>query len=151
MSPCIRTYRRIQILEQSFNAALMGRVVPALMLCAPSIQIIGMYVCINLREEIPMPGFLIFPLMGLDCGVCNVMVITMASWIHNVSIKVLSALNRRAGQMQKIDRGISRRQVSSSYALKVKFGSNFMDRGTPLVIQNFCLTQTMSLILIQRR
>lgn len=89
--------------------------------------------------------------MGLDCGVCNVMVITMASWIHNVSIKVLSALNRRAGQMQKIDRGISRRQVSSSYALKVKFGSNFMDRGTPLVIQNFCLTQTMSLILIQRR
>lgn len=32
--------------------------------------------------------------------------------------------------------------------LKIKFGSNFIDRGTPLVIQKFCLDQTMSLVLI---
>lgn len=42
-----------------------------------------------------------------------------------------------------------RRQVKGCSMLKVKFGSNFIDRGTPLVIQNFCINQTVSLTLIK--
>lgn len=80
-----------------------------------------------------MPGFLIFPLMGVT-----------ALYLYHSYQQGYRIIRIR------ISRGILRRHILSCYALKVKFGSNFTDRGTALVIQNFCLHQTVSLTLINR-
>ncbi|XP_035702376.1 uncharacterized protein LOC118433952 [Folsomia candida] len=69
----IGLYRMIQILEKQYNALLMHRTVPALLICCPGLQTIVQYVCISHHEDIAMPGFLAFPLMGLNAIIVNIL------------------------------------------------------------------------------
>ncbi|OXA45026.1 hypothetical protein Fcan01_20122 [Folsomia candida] len=127
---CIELYRNIQILEKMFNGVLM-------------------YICVMMHDEIPMPAYLIFPLVLLNCLGNNIFIFTFASWVNNVSTRTLREQLMgmgRCGWGKR--RSILSKEAKACTVLKIKFGSNFIDRGTPLVIQDFCLTQTMSLILI---
>ncbi|OXA61399.1 Light-independent protochlorophyllide reductase subunit B [Folsomia candida] len=144
---CIHLYRSMQILEKIFNDFVRERVLPAILFCTPAVQVVGMYVGINLQSEIAMPGFLVFPLIGVDAAVCNILVVTMASWIYKRSQKLILLLKKRAARIPS-QKALIKRQIRSCSEMRVKFGSNFIDRGTPLVIQNFCINQTMTLTLI---
>lgn len=147
-SDCFRMYNCLQLLEETFNAFLMRRVVPALMICSPGIQVIAQYVCIN--HNISMPGFLIFPLMGLDASIANILIYTLASKVWSGSEKIRQSLRDNVIPFQK-SKSLRKRQIASLSLLKIKFGSNYIDRGTSLNIQNFCFNQTMSLTLIKAR
>lgn len=143
----LHLYRCIQILEKSMNPYTSDKILPAMLICCPSIQIIGQFVSINLHGSIPMPGFLVFPLMMVDTTIFNVLIVTFASLIFSSSQKTLQSLGKKL--MERVnERGLTRRQLRSCSMLKIKFGSNFIDPGTPLVIQTFCINQTMSLSLI---
>ncbi|OXA48093.1 hypothetical protein Fcan01_17346 [Folsomia candida] len=149
---CIHLYRSIQILEKSFNSYPMNKVVPVMVFGVPGVEIITLFVSINFYHEIALPGFLVFPLIGLDTTLHNICVFSLASLVHNVSVKVLDALRQKTVPMilhGGRNRSIITRQLRACSVLKVKFGSNYIDRGTPLVIQNFCITQTMSLTLVK--
>lgn len=95
-----------------------------------------------------MPGYLVFPLMGIDAGIFNVVVVSLASSIHGLSRKVLRSVTDRVMKLD-IKRKVAKREFRACCNFKVKFGSNFIDRGTTLMIQNFCTNQTASLSLIQ--
>lgn len=129
------------------NAFLKDRLLPGIMICSPLMQTAGMYVSINLHGEISMPGFLLFPIIAIDTGITNILVFTMASAVHNVSHRALTSLRRNSMKLPGMK--LSKRQMMAFSNLKIKFGSNFIDRGTPLVMQNFCINQTMSLTLIK--
>jgi hypothetical protein len=139
-------YKRIQIIERYFNNFLQNGLAPAMVIIVPCIQITGQYVCIKLHSQIPMPGFLLFPLILFDAGLHNIVVFSMASSIHNASTETLATWKRIHGGKKK---SWERKQIKACSAMKVKFGSNYMDRSTALVIQNFCMTTTMSLLLIK--
>lgn len=145
--PCLQFYRSIQILEKYFNGYLMKRIVPMIVLSIPIIQVVSQYVCIQLHDEIPMPGFLIFPLIMFDCVLANVFVYSVASWVYSKSIKVLRAYARHTVKFSGRKSRLAR-EIKACAVLKIKFGSNFIDNGTPLVIQDFCMNQTVSLLLI---
>lgn len=104
---------------------------------------------ITMHREIPMPVFLIFPVILVDASVNNILVFTLASWVFNSSVKYLKGVEKMTLQFRS--QSLIRKQLKSCGTLKIKFGSNFIDNGTPLVIQNFCLNQTMSIILIHKR
>lgn len=145
---CIQFYRAIQVLEKYFNACPhIKRIIPLTVFITPTLQIITQYVCISLRDAVPLPGFLVFPLIAADTIINNVLILTLGSGVHSGSQKALQLLNRRKQRGLKPDR-IIRRKVKSCSLLKIRFGSNFIDRGTPLVIQDFCMGQTVNLILI---
>ncbi|OXA64379.1 hypothetical protein Fcan01_00593 [Folsomia candida] len=146
---CIHLYRCIQILEKSFNAFLMPRIVPATMFCVPAIEILAFYVCISFHADISMPAFLIFPVMAVCAGMNNILVITLASRVNVASQKMKIAVQKRT--VGRCRRALAKRQIRACNVLKIKFGSNFIDEGTPLVMQNFCINQTMSLALVKRR
>lgn len=148
---CMRMYRCIQLLEKSFNGFLMVRTIPAMVAFIPTLQIVSQYVCITMHDEIEMPGFLVFPLMLIDSVMVNIMVFTLASWVNNISTKFLHKLDKKIAGLRGTRKSNLRKEQVACCVLKIKFGSNFIDSGTPLVIQNFCLTQTMSLILIRYR
>lgn len=94
-----------------------------------------------------MPGFLVFPMILFDAVIVNMLTITLASNVHKESVKLLRVMAKNAiGQGQY---AVTKRQLRACTLLKIKFGSNFIDRGTPLVIQTFCLNQTVSLGLIR--
>ncbi|OXA64261.1 hypothetical protein Fcan01_00207 [Folsomia candida] len=150
MANCIRLYRSIHLLEKSFNAFLMQRVLPAFMLVCTGIQIIGLYVGIMHHADIPMPGLLVFHLLGLDAAICSMLIFTMASFVHAKSSEVLQILGKTSvGITENTDRKLLRRELKSLSLMNVKFGSNFIDRGTPLNLQTFALNQTASLCLIK--
>lgn len=142
-------YRCTQLLETSFNEFLMVRTVPAMVAFIPTLQIVSQYVCIKMRGEIEMPGFLLFPLILVDSVGVNLLVFTLASWVNNISTKFLHTLDAKIAGRRGTRKWMLRKEKIACGVLKIKFGSNFIDSGTPLVIQNFCLTQTMSLILLR--
>ncbi|OXA48831.1 hypothetical protein Fcan01_16502 [Folsomia candida] len=146
---CTKVYRNIQILEKMFNGFLMVYLIPVYMLLLPTLQILTQYVSLMMHDEIPMPSFLIFPLVWLNVFVNNIFVITLASWVNNVSTmtfkeQVRAIVHSGVGTR----RSALRKGATACAVLKIKFGSNFIDSATPLVIQNFCLAQTVTLILI---
>lgn len=146
---CIKFYREIQILEKILNSFLMPSIVPLTIVIIPLHKIIAQYVCVMLRDEIPMPGFLVFPIMGVDSTIVNILVFTLASLVHNASRDILQKLGQKIVTFRGGNEDRLRRKVKACAVLKIKFGSNFIDQGTPLVIQNFCMTQTMNLILMK--
>ncbi|OXA48088.1 hypothetical protein Fcan01_17343 [Folsomia candida] len=147
---CIHVYRSIQILEKSFNSYPMNKIVPVMVFGVPSVEIITLFVSINFYHEIALPGFLVFPLIGLNAFLNNICVFTLASMVHNALEKALLALRKKMTNLHRgCNRSVIHRQLKACSVLKVKFGSNYIDRGTPLVIQNFCINQTMSLTLVK--
>lgn len=120
----------------------MDRILPALMIIVPSMQVIVQYVCVVHHDDIAMPGFLVFPLMGVDAIASNLLIYTFASFVHNDSEKLVKSLERKFFQgSTKWSRSFVKRMIKSLTVLKIKFGANFIDRGTPLIVQNFCITR----------
>lgn len=108
-------------------------------------------VCINLHDQIGFPEFLIFPLFLVNAAIVNIFVFSLAAGIHNQSASLLQSMKRRSSETAGKKGGIQRREICNCTVLKIKFGSNFIDRATPLILQNFCLNQTMSLTLANSR
>ncbi|OXA47609.1 hypothetical protein Fcan01_17605 [Folsomia candida] len=146
---CIRTYRQVHIVEKMFNDYLMARITPAIVMAIPAIQIVTQFVSVTMHDQIAMPGFLVFPLFLVNGFINNVLVFTLASWINSTSKEMLEKFGRQVAHVGGKGRAYLRKEVQSLNCMKIKFGTNFIDRGTPLVIQNFCLAQTMSLVLIR--
>lgn len=146
-SACLDIYRGVQVLEKMFNVFLKDQIVPGMVSCLPGIQIFSQYVCIKLHSEIPMPGLLVFPMVLLDAVLNNILMFTLASSVNTLSGKILSSW-RKALELFKRRTPI-KKQLKACTLMKIQFGSNYIDNGTPLVIQNFCLSQTLSLLLIK--
>lgn len=139
-------YRNIQILDNSFNVVLTERILPAIMICIPAIEIATLFVCFTLHQEIPIPGFLIFPIIAMSAGINNILIITLASKVYSASQRLLSLFEKtHQGRMSKF----VRKELLACNVLKIKFGSNFIDNGTPVIMQNFCIDKTLSLILLR--
>lgn len=137
-------------MDQYMNGFLTVRVVPSMIVGTPMLEIISQCVCVKLYSKIEMLGFLIFPLILLEAIIVNVMVYTLASWVNSKSTKLLRMHVRRTVEFGG-KKSVLAREIKSCGVLKIKFGSNFIDSGTPLVIQNLCLHQTANLLLISDR
>lgn len=148
---CIRLYRYIEVLEKSFNAYVTETIVPVIISITPAIQISAMFVCIKMHGEIALPGFSTFPLITLVAGITNVLVLTLAPMVNTSSRRVLDTLEEKIVECQGGKRALNRKEFRACSVLKIKFGSNFIDRGTPLIMQNFCVSQTVSLCLVKAR
>lgn len=145
---CIAFYRQIQILERILNKLLNFLIIPAVISFTPMAEIVTMYVSFTLYKEIPMPGFVLFPLLMVDVTVINVLTFMLAGWVNSTSKQVLGEYARDPQPFGR--RHELTRTIKSCSHLSIKFGSNFVDEGTSLVIQNFCLNQASSLILIRK-
>ncbi|OXA64115.1 hypothetical protein Fcan01_00282 [Folsomia candida] len=137
------------ILSADSNLGKILQILPSIMLCIPGIQIITLYVTLNHHSDIAMPGFLVFPLIAVNCGMNNVLAFTLASFVNSASEKVMESLAKKASGLSG-KKSLIKRQIRGCSVLKVKFGSNFIDRGTPLVVQTFCINETVSLTLIKQ-
>ncbi|OXA48545.1 Ubiquitin-like modifier-activating enzyme 1 [Folsomia candida] len=143
-------YKRIQLVEKSFNNFTKNQILPFLISCAVALEVLALFVCIDLHKQIEMPGFLIFPMVMVDSLLTNLMVLTFASYVNKNSTKVLSNLTGSIVQIPgKRGRNIARRRLRSCPSLKVQIWMNFVNRLTPLTTQTFCLNQTVSLIMIK--
>jgi hypothetical protein len=118
-----------------------------MLIIAPWAQIFSQYVCLKLHSQIPIHLFILFLLLCLNCWVHNIFVFTLSSWIHNESHDVLHLWKNYSGKRNRKS-GI-KKQIKACTVLKIRFGSNYIDRCTALVIQNNVLNMTISLLLLK--
>jgi hypothetical protein len=143
----IRMYRITQILMTSWTGCTRKGVLPCILQAATIVCIISFYVCIVMSDQIPFPGFLLFPLLLLN-SVCFIMfVCTKASSVNSSSIALIARERRKVANFRT--NSLLRRVVVSIPPLKVEFASNYIDKLTPLVLLNFCINQTVSLLIIR--
>ncbi|OXA42525.1 hypothetical protein Fcan01_22913 [Folsomia candida] len=142
----LRTYRCIRLIEKIMNYSMKGQLVPAMIGIVPLIQVFTQFVCIKLYSEIPLPGFLIFPMLLLDSAIVNLVIETMAANVHTNSVRLLAELNFELKSLPR--RSKFRKELEACTATRIQFGQNFVDKGTPLVIENYCISQTVSLLLL---
>lgn len=128
----------------------MYKVVPVCVFLVPMLESFCLFVCIKLHGETPYPGFVLFPILVVDTVIHNMFVFTVASWVHNESHEVLHRLAKQSVVLGRKEKGVDKRMIKASTVFRVKVGSsNYVDKGTPLVMQDFCMNQTVNLILLQ--
>jgi hypothetical protein len=140
-------YRQIQVLEIIFNNYLKNRITPLVLTFVPLLQMFSQYLWIKYHDNFPPPVLLLFIIVSIDSLVANVFISTLASWVLTNSESVVNLLRMKAVGL--VRKSLLRKQIKSYPLLKIKFGSNFVDRLTPFVIQSTILSQTASLLLIK--
>lgn len=114
----------------------------------PFVEVLSLFVIIKLHTEIPFPGFLIFP-EGFVTAFSSIMVFETVAAVLNAKSSKMIAAWKQICYTEKRNAKVKRREVGALRPLIVKFGSNFIDQGTPLVTQDFCVNQTVSLLLMK--
>ncbi|OXA49146.1 hypothetical protein Fcan01_15418 [Folsomia candida] len=119
----IHLYRRVHLLEKCVNDFVQPRVLPGLIFCVPGIQIIAQYITINHHADIAMPGFLVFPILLLNAVISNMLLLTLASFVHKNSTKILHNLTSKWVHGRTKRGRATRRELKSLTPMKIKFGS----------------------------
>ncbi|OXA44229.1 hypothetical protein Fcan01_20874 [Folsomia candida] len=137
-------YRDLQVLESVLNASIRFRIFPTVLFLAPTMEILATFACIKYHDA--MGGMqiqlLLIVLLALNATVLNVLYCTGAGIVCRKSGEYLRDMKGR------VKRKVEKKLLKSYAPLKVRFGSNFMDELTPLVIQQFCSAQTANLLLL---
>lgn len=139
----IHLYRCLQVLEKLLNSFGSTRVVPGILLVAPLVQIFCTFVLIKLASSMTSEGYITYPFIISICILACMVFETFAAQL-GVKSKKLSEDWLKEPRVTKV----SRRQIQSMQSLRIKIGSNFIDRATALVTQDFVITQTVSLLLM---
>lgn len=148
---CVTLYRKIAIAEKILNATFAAFVLPTILFSVVGIQIFSGFVSISRDSLIPMPQFLLFPLVWLNCTLFNMLVTTLSSYVYGNSNRIIGTLGELGCKLRfRIGRRLARRELRSCAPLKIKFGNNFISGITPLVNQDLALNQTVSLVLLRK-
>ncbi|OXA49508.1 hypothetical protein Fcan01_15569 [Folsomia candida] len=140
----ILEYRKVQAFEKCLNSCIRSRIFFCSALTVPTIQITLCYVAIKSfqsddRNTFKGAMFLwtYFMAMGF-----TMMMFTVGAKISNLSKNWISR------SRWNIKRKWERKVHKSLAPLSLKFGNNFVERLTPLVVQEFCVRQTVSFLLV---
>lgn len=139
----IKLYRCLQVLEKQMNHALSKRIIPVLVIQAPMMQIIVSFVFIKLASSLPSEGFLSYPFIIIMVGSSCMIFETFAAQFGEKSTNLC-----HNWLMEKGIAKVNVKRIRSLQSMRIKVGSNFIDGGTALVTQDFCLNQTVSLLLM---
>lgn len=136
-------YRKLLILEKLVNACVRYRIFPIVAMGCPIVEIVGCSVIIKLHSTLEMSQLVSLMILFFYCTIYNVLFINAAGIIHSKSVAWLVEANKGCWRNK-----ILRREIQSTMPLRLWFGANFVDGLTTLVIQNFCVNQTISLLLL---
>lgn len=139
-----RIYRQAQLITGKLNDCFQSQILPIIV--SAIIQIFSLYVSIDKWKDLPKVAFLFFPFYTVDATIVLFGLLRLASKVLARSEKTLIALKKCAPRNRWFQRF-----RKSCPVQRVGFGScNFIDQTTPLVITQYCISQTVSLILLDR-
>ncbi|OXA41382.1 hypothetical protein Fcan01_23750 [Folsomia candida] len=141
----ISKFREIQVLEKLLNDCFKKRIFPIVAWTLPILQIAFCFSMIQLHDKISFAAFPMYVGMYVDCVVFNMLVFVGAARVNTISVGWITKFVKD----DKIRNSKWKMKAVSSFRpLRGEFGSNFADALTPLVIQDFCSSQTASLLLL---
>ncbi|OXA47796.1 hypothetical protein Fcan01_17086 [Folsomia candida] len=110
---------------------------------APILQIFCTFVLIKLSHHLPSQGYLTYPFAIFTCFTVCMVFETFAAQLFVNSEHLYTDWKKELGLTK-----VNRRGIRALRPMRMKVGSNFIDRGTALVTQDFCINQTVSLLLL---
>lgn len=137
-------YRQLQVMEKVINSCIRFRIFPLHAMVSPTVQILSCYAIVKLHSSMELShlvSLLVTAFVSFVFG--NLIVFGGAAMIYSKSCGCLVT----AKDWHK-NHKIHKRVMHSMTPLKCWFGSNYVDFLTPLVIQHFCISQTINLLLL---
>lgn len=141
-----RKYRNLMILEKLINSCVRARIFTIITMLCPILQIFGSYIIIKFHSSLEWSQLITVIMIDYYCILYNVMALGGAGSIHSKSCEWL--IMTKNDCLEHKSNKFRRREIKSMTPLRIWFGSNFVDHLTPLVIQHFCIGQTINLLLM---
>lgn len=139
----ILKYRKMQVLEKLVNSCLQSRVFPIMAMVSPIAQIFTGFAIVEFHSSMDLSHMVSMLVFLAGSSLVNLSVFAGAGSICCKSLKWL-----KAAKNCHMTNKVQKRAIKSMTPLRIFFGSNYVDVLTPLVVQNFCLNQTLSLLLL---
>lgn len=136
-------YRKLQVLEKLINSCVRGRIFPVLAVTAPYVQVMCVFVAVKFHFSLETSHLVALLMLVFLSVLFNVIVFSGAGHIHIKSCRWLVA-----AKIQYKSHKIRSRVIKSMIPLRIWFSSNFVSDLTALVVQHFCICQTMNLLLL---
>lgn len=144
----VRGYRHLQITERIQNSICRARILPVTLVAIPIMQILGGFALLMLYDTANVSQISLFVACYLDSTAFCLILLTAASYINTQSKGWIAQVKSEISGKKK--NNYFKRVHKSFRPLRIEFGNNFVERLTPLVMQEFCISQTASLILLAR-
>ncbi|OXA55112.1 hypothetical protein Fcan01_11527 [Folsomia candida] len=146
----VQIYRMLTILEVMLNECVQRRIMLLLTLAGPLVQTFSIYALIAFRLELGVLDLLLFSLLTADAFTLNLLMFQAAAMVNVRSKEIVDMWKYwkpRSGQ--KKERSVTR-CFKSLRPLRIKFGNSYAEGTTFLKVQDHCLTQTVSLLVITK-
>jgi len=143
----LKLYRALTCLENIVNDVNKYTTIPSIV-CSPWIlQILCLYGTFKTGHMIThTPAmFLFFMTAYINMAVGSIVVDTVASRVFTDSKTLLGLWRKTVPSWSKY----SMKQLTALVPARIRFGDNFINQSTAIVVQNFVISQTVSLIIIE--
>ncbi|OXA48054.1 Alpha-D-ribose 1-methylphosphonate 5-triphosphate synthase subunit PhnL [Folsomia candida] len=140
----IKAYRKLQMFEKLVNSTLKGRILPIFAYAIPLLQIFVGFVTakmITIQPLNPRVGLFAYGYVGAI--LMSVLTLTSAGMVNTLSKEWI-----KSGNGKERSTNIGRKMHASLAPLKIRFANNFVDKLTPLVMQEFCVSQSVTLLIL---
>ncbi|OXA43168.1 hypothetical protein Fcan01_22135 [Folsomia candida] len=155
LTMALNAYKQISILIGQINLCFRQIVLPAILMFAVSVSILGIYLTLRIGSDmLTNLGNLFFPVIASESLLVVIGMGTTAGLINKKSMgivkKIKVALVNVIKQSQNVrqDSRHTRRMIKSSGPMKIRFGSNFVDILTPFVMSIFCVKSLVRMLLL---
>lgn len=137
------SYRRVQIYEKTLNSCIRDRIFLTLALLGPLFQVVSGFALIELANTpnystLVVCGMLYFAMLCLTLACFSA-----AGQVNQITVNWIT------GRRVICKTRVNRKTLKSFVSARIQFGTNFVERLTPLVVQQFCVQETVSLILMR--
>lgn len=143
----ITQYRRLQIWEKLLNSFIKGRLMAHLMVGVSGIQIVIMIALIHRRNEMGYGEILCMSAVFLNTAFAQFLLLSACAETYKQSRRWVQRKKNMDFSLNNLQRKIAKKTLSSIRPLRVEFLDNFVDRLTPLLVQEFIWNQTISLVI----
>ncbi len=143
-------FREIEVMSNEYRALYSNSFITPCIVCVMFINILSFYVCIKFGLELPLAMFLCFLLCALNsCVIVLCLYTSMANVVQEstfvLKVKLKSGLGKNMIRLSPW----FRRYLKSCKIVKIYVGStNFVEPLTPLPVEQFCIQQTVNLLLL---
>ncbi|OXA37775.1 hypothetical protein Fcan01_27412 [Folsomia candida] len=156
MTSMLQVYHHLQILVGQTNTCFRKVVLPSFLLLFVWINILATTINVSLGPKLlDHLGNCIFPFSSALTTVSILLLGTFAGLVNKWSTQCGTKFAKQWPLLIHIDGKVTRqrrdwmsRKVKSCSPMKIKFGNNFMEITTPLVLQALCTKSTIRLILL---
>lgn len=144
----VTKYKELQVLEKVVNSILRGRILHVSLVLIPAGQVLCGVAFLTLFSAANPFQLALFLVIYLDTALLNGIILTSSAAILLRTKDWIEAMKARNDARSR--KSYFRRVQQSLKPLRMEFRNNFVDRLTLLIMQEFCIVQTASVLIMMR-